>query len=62
MKRLTERNTHILQNEFDRSKSKSVTNDIFLTLVRKYTRMKKLTPKILNELIDKIEVLSSRNN
>ncbi len=54
-KELQER-LNILQNELDKSKSKSVTNDMFLTSVRKYTRMKKLTPKILNELIDKIEV------
>lgn len=29
---------------------------MFLVSVRKYTRARKLTPRMLNELIDKIEV------
>ncbi len=45
-----------LQAELDRDKSKSVTSDMFMASVRKYTRAKKLTPRMLNELIDKIEV------
>ena len=32
------------------------TSDMFLSSVRKYTRARKLTPRMLNELIDKIEV------
>ena len=45
-----------LQSELDKDKSKAVTSDMFLTAVRKYTRAKKLTPRMLNELIEKIEV------
>lgn len=45
-----------LQAELDKDKSKSVTSDMFMASVRKYTRAKKLTPRMLNELIDKIEV------
>ena len=36
--------------------NKSVSTDMFITSVRKYTRARKLTTKILNELIEKIEV------
>ncbi len=45
-----------IQAELDKDKSKSVTSDMFMASVRKYTRAKKLTPRMLNELIDKIEV------
>lgn len=45
-----------LQTELDNEKSKAVTSDMFLSSVRKYTRARKLTPRMLNELIDKIEV------
>lgn len=45
-----------LQAELDKDKSKAITSDMFLTAVRKYTRAKKLTPRMLNELIEKIEV------
>jgi len=33
-----------------------MTTDMFITTVRKYTRAKKLTPRMLNELIERIEV------
>lgn len=33
-----------------------MTTDMFIGLVRKYTRARKLTPRMLNELIEKIEV------
>ena len=33
-----------------------MTTDMFLSTVRRYTRAKKLTPRMLNELIEKIEV------
>lgn len=33
-----------------------MTTDMFISTVRKYTRAKKLTPRMLNELIDRIEV------
>lgn len=45
-----------LSAEISQKKSKIVTSDMFLGAVRKYTRIKKLTPQILNELIEKIEV------
>lgn len=30
--------------------------EVFLSAIKKYTRIKKLTPRILNELVDHIEV------
>ncbi len=45
--------------ELDSEQSKAVTSDMFLSSVRKYTRAKKLTPSMLNELIEKIEVHQS---
>ncbi len=45
-----------LQNELDSDMSKAVTSDMFMASVRKYTRARKLTPRMLNELIEKIEV------
>ena len=38
------------------SDGKAATADMFISAVRKYTRARKLTPRMLNELIDKIEV------
>lgn len=40
----------------EKSSSQAVTADMFISIVRKYTRAKKLTPRMLNELIEKIEV------
>lgn len=34
----------------------AITTDMFITIVRKYTRARKLTPRMLNELIQRIEV------
>lgn len=48
-----------LQEELDQSKIKTVSTDMFMETVRKYTRARKLTPQMLNELIDKIEVYQS---
>ena len=45
-----------LQDAVERTKSKTVTADMFISAVRKYTRARKLTPRMLNELIEKIEV------
>ena len=45
-----------LRAEIDKLSSKAVTSDMFIATVRKYTRAKKLTPRMLNELIEKIEV------
>lgn len=46
----------LLRTELDKLGSKAMTSDAFLSIVRKYTRAKKLTPRMLNELIEKIEV------
>ena len=48
-----------LETELNTEKSKAVTADMFMTSVRKYTRARKLTPRMLNELIKKIEVHQS---
>lgn len=48
-----------LQTELNNEKSKAVTSDMFMASVRKYTRARKLTPRMLNELIEKIEVHQS---
>ena len=48
-----------LQTEIESEKSKAVTSDMFMASVRKYTRARKLTPRMLNELIEKIEVHQS---
>ena len=48
-----------LQAELESEKSKAVTSDMFMASVRKYTRARKLTPRMLNELIEKIEVHQS---
>lgn len=45
-----------LRAEIDKLSSKAVTSDMFIATVRKYTRAKKLTSRMLNELIEKIEV------
>ena len=45
-----------LKAEIDKVGSQSFTADMFLATVRKYTRAKKLTPRMLNELIQYIEV------
>lgn len=45
-----------LQTELEKEKNKTLTLDMFLSVVRKYTRVRKLTPRMVNELIEKIEV------
>ncbi len=45
-----------LRSALDKAASQSVTADMFISTVRKYTRAKKLTPRMLNELIQFIEV------
>lgn len=45
-----------LRTEIDKLGSKAVTADMFISIVRKYTRAKALTPRMLNELIDRIEI------
>ena len=48
-----------LRTEIDKQSSQSMTTDMFISLVRKYTRARKLTPRMLNELIEKIEVFNA---
>jgi hypothetical protein len=45
-----------LQMEIDKETDKSMSTDMFISKVRKYTRAKKLTQRMLNELVDYIEV------
>ena len=45
-----------LRKELDKLSSEAVSTDMFLSTVRKYTRAKKLTPRMVNELIDHIQV------
>ena len=45
-----------LQKDLETLGSEAVSTDLFLSTVRKYTRVKTLTPRMLNELIDHIEV------
>lgn len=42
--------------ELDKQTSTAMTTDMFIACVRKYTRARKLTPRMLNELIERIEV------
>ena len=48
-----------LRSEIEKQSSRSVTTDMFIGLVRKYTRARKLTPRMLNELVEKIEVFNA---
>ena len=45
-----------LRSEIEKQSSRTMTTDMFISLVRKYTRAKKLTPRMLNELVEKIEL------
>ena len=48
-----------LRSEIEKQSSRSMTTDMFICLVHKYTRARKLTPRMLNELIEKIEVFNA---
>ena len=48
-----------LRSEIEKQSSQVMTTDLFISLVRKYTRARKLTPRMLNELIEKIEVFNA---
>ena len=48
-----------LRSEIEKQSSRSMTTDMFIGLVRKYTRARKLTPRMLNEVVEKIEVLNA---
>ena len=45
-----------IKTELEKLGSQSMTTDMFIATVRKYTRVKKLTPRMLNELIERIEI------
>jgi hypothetical protein len=46
----------VLNAELDKQTNKAITTDMFISTVRKYTRTKVLTERMLNELIERIEV------
>lgn len=48
-----------LRSEIEKQSSRSMTTDMFIGLVRKYTRVRKLMPRMLNELVEKIEVFNA---
>ena len=48
-----------LRSELESAEEKACTSDMFIAAVRKYTRAKKLTGRMLTELIDRIEVHQS---
>ena len=48
-----------LQTELEEKQNKAVSADMFKAAVRRYTRVRKLTPRMLNEMIEKIEVHQS---
>ena len=48
-----------LRSEIEKQSSRSMTTDMFIGLVRKYTRARKLTPRMPNELVEKIEVFNA---
>ena len=45
-----------MKAELDKESHQAMTTDMFISIVRKYTRTRKLTRSMLNELIDHIEV------
>ena len=45
-----------LRAELEQESDKAMTTDIFISTVRKYTRTRKLTQRMLNELVDHIEI------
>lgn len=46
----------VLKAELAKADSQTMTSDMFIATVRKYTRTRKLTPRMLTELIEYIEV------
>ena len=48
-----------LRSEIEKQNSRAASTDMFVSIVRKYTRAKKLTPRMLNELVEKIEVYNA---
>ena len=48
-----------LRSESEKQSSRATSTDMFVSIVRKYTRARKLTPRMLNELVEKIEVYNA---
>ena len=48
-----------LRSEIEKQSSRATSTDMFVSIVRKYTRARKLTPRMLNELVEKIEVYNT---
>ena len=48
-----------LRSEIEKQSSRATSTDMFVSIVRKYTRARKFTPRMLNELIEKIEVFNA---
>ena len=48
-----------LRSEIEKQNSRTASTDMFVSIVRKYTRARKLTPRMLNELVEKIEVYNA---
>lgn len=48
-----------LRSEIEKQSSRAASTDMFVSIVRKYTRVRKLTPRMLNELVEKIEVYNA---
>ena len=48
-----------LTSEIEKQSNRTTSTNMFISLVRKYTRARKLTPRMLNELVEKIEVYNA---
>ena len=48
-----------LRSEIEKQSSRATSTDMFVSIVRKYTRARKLTPRMLNELVEKIGVYNA---
>ena len=48
-----------LRSEIEKQSSRATSTGMFVSIVRKYTRARKLTPRMLNELVEKIEVYNA---
>lgn len=57
-KELAER-LKLVKAELDKQTNAAMTTDMFISCVRKYTRARKLTPRMLRELVEKIEVFQA---
>ena len=49
-----------ITSELSKQEAKAMTADVFLSVVRKYTRAKKLNERMLNELIERVEVFQTQ--